>query len=76
MNKFSYYKVEKEGKVVELHIHENRGDLSIGKVFPENNIGEVIYHENNMIELKNVDEFLDAGIEVGIFNCKPIPGAI
>tara|TARA_R110000868_G_scaffold179968_4_gene420472 strand:+ start:4069 stop:4320 length:252 start_codon:yes stop_codon:yes gene_type:complete len=75
MSKFSYYKRVVNEKTIQLHFREDRGEFIIGKVYPimEDNS---IYNDKEMVELFDCDSWLDEGIKVGIFDCKPIPKQI
>lgn len=69
--KFKYYKRQVNGQTIELHLQEERNNSIIGKVFPESD--DCSYKESELIQMNNVDEWLDKGIEIGIFDTKPIP---
>lgn len=72
MNKFNYYKRVVNGEIIELHLHENREDSVIAKVYPiKEDYGHI--HEKEMVELMDLDTWLDVGLSTGIFDSKPIP---
>jgi len=72
MSKFSYYKRVVEGKTVQLHMLEDREEFTVGKVFPENE-ENIVYNGDEMVEMVDVNEWLDAGIECKIFDTTPTP---
>lgn len=70
--KFKYFKRVVGGKVLDLHIHEYKGDFVSSKVFPEHFVDEYFQIEH-FEELDNVNSWLDEGLKQGIFNSTPIP---
>lgn len=73
MSKFNYYKRVVEGVTTELHLHENREDYIVSKKFPDKTITDEVYNQEEFIECEDVNEWLDVGLKVGIFNTTPIP---
>lgn len=73
MSKFSYFKRVVNGETIQLHLREDKGEYIVGKVYPitEDNS---IFSNKEMVELHNVDIWLDEGLKVGIFDSKPVPG--
>ena len=64
MNKTKYFKRVVNGITTELHYHEDRGDYMKGKSYPENVDS---FNENELEELE-LDEWLDEGLRIGVFN--------
>lgn len=62
-----YYKRVKNGKVIDLHVHKEFNDYVESIIYPANKT-ELYYEFKDFIELENVDEFLDTGIENSIFS--------
>jgi hypothetical protein len=58
-----YYKRIINGKVKELHLQEDKGKYCVGKTYPES---EDSFNEEELIEVE-LDEWLDVGLEQGIF---------
>lgn len=75
MKKFNYFKRVENGKVVDLHIHEHKGEEVLSKIYPTPQ-KDSYYKIEEFEELDNVDDWLDVGLEVGIFDTKPIPNNI
>jgi hypothetical protein len=71
MSKFKYYKRVVDGKTLDIHMHEIKDNLIIAKMYPEN-YGE-IFNTKDLIELDNVNEFLDEGLKTKIFKTEPTP---
>lgn len=71
MKKFSYFKRVVNGETIQLHLREDRGEYIIGKVYPIAEDNSFTHKE--MVELYDVDTWLDEGLKVGIFDSKPIP---
>lgn len=61
-----YFKRIENGKVVDLHVHENKEDGVYSKIYPTPQ-NDTYYNMDDFEELDNVDELLDVGLEVGIF---------
>lgn len=72
MSKFNYYKRVVNGQTIELHLHENRKDYILSKKFPESeDIGN--FKDKEFFEFNDINEWLDEGLKVGIFDTTPIP---
>ena len=64
MNKTKYFKKVVNVVTTELHYHEDRGEYMKGKSYPENVDS---FNENELEELE-LDEWLDEGLRIGVFN--------
>jgi len=64
----NYYKRIKNGEVVELHIHEEKDGYVVATIIPEPKNEDEFYLMNEMVELEDIDELLDAGIDSKILN--------
>lgn len=61
-----YYKRVVNGVVEDLHIMEDNGEYVLSVVYPHRD-EDTIFLMNDLQELEDLDAWLDAGLENGIF---------
>ena len=61
-----YYKRVKNGKTIELHLHKEENEETRVIIYPQPKEGSW-YEDKEFIEIDNLDEWLDEGLESGIF---------
>jgi len=68
MSKITYYKRVVKGEVKELHYQEDKGKYIKGKSYPE---CQDSFNENELEQIE-LDEWLDVGLEAGIFKSEDL----
>lgn len=63
----TYYKRVVNGKVKELHVHEQHKDYISCIIYPSPKNDEGYYNLKEFEEIELLDEWLDIGLEFGIF---------